>query len=812
MPPQQYQYNNNNTIISNKMAGSGSPPRHAPPLLRLPGQVHHMAVMVSPNRVDYSVNKGGLKSWAVIIVFVLLCSAILNIFSEEGEDNFREENIGESLTTPEEGVESFNDEEETFEKNYHQKKKEENKGRADDAFGEVQEEEEDDENDGEDEEEDEEEEEEEEDEEKKEEEERINKNFKDEEELMLAKLGEKSTYSNNNKRKGKISNKIVEIKEDKQNEEKDETKNQVDDEKEEENEENAKHGEHFLLNMKEAKVHRINEDRIIHRRKVKSWRALQTQKIITLEKQLLQAEHDFVSAIEKYQKVLSIDRYSPRALYGRGRVYQLMAEFASDGDNKKLLEKAMADFEIILLQNDFDDIPDELYRISARYFVECARFKGGSQQLHKILQIQRALVDRFPDDLNLQCDLGATWLGMNRPEEASNILDVNPQHALAQAYYGYILKVYEGDLERGVNLMRRALRSSEASNVVKEQKFYFHLGEALTRLGRLKEAYLIYSDAVNYGLFPSVLQRSLHNIEHLTAHPWWTIEQIECSKQLRQLERHWTTIKEEAVQVWQNHQHLFQSDNYSGQLIEKDGTGHWILILQNKSDDNLLREEICKQMPYTCQMLKEGGFTDSVCSRENYCKRSGRLFNLLYSNKLSGKYFLKIRISVLRSGVSTWPHCGQTNYVLEGHLGLITHSDARIRVGNETRGWRQGKMLIYDSSFEHEIIFEGAPANALRIALILELWHPEKNVIFTDNIKYKTHQLQMIFQVLNYNNYLLPFFAVLDFLLFSSNSVSSTFSRFKSSFNSKISFTSFPSSFSPIILSSSLAKVSEAVD
>jgi hypothetical protein len=46
-----------------------------------------MAVMVAPTRVDYSVNKGGLRSWVVLIVFVLLCSAIFNIFSKEGEGN-----------------------------------------------------------------------------------------------------------------------------------------------------------------------------------------------------------------------------------------------------------------------------------------------------------------------------------------------------------------------------------------------------------------------------------------------------------------------------------------------------------------------------------------------------------------------------------------------------------------------------------------------------------------------------------------------------------------------------------------------------
>nr|CAD2160509.1 unnamed protein product [Meloidogyne enterolobii] len=288
---------------------------------------------------------------------------------------------------------------------------------------------------------------------------------------------------------------------------------------------------------------------------------------------------------------------------------------------------------------------------------------------------------------------------MNRPDEAANIfkniLEINPHHSQAQAYFGYILKVYEGDLERGVQLMRRALRDNKEGNVANDQKFYFHLGDALTRLGRLKDAHSVYADAVKYGLFPSTLQRSFHNLAKLTARPWWTIEQTECSRQLRQLERHWTTVKEEAQQMWHNHQHLFEKDNYSNNLINEENDGHWLLTIKDKG--NSISEEICADnlMPLTCQMLRESFF--------GFC----------------------VRLSVLKSGTSTWPHCGPTNYILEAHLGLVTHSDARLRVGNETRGWKQGKMLIFDTSFEHEIIFEGAPANALRIALIFELWHPE---------------------------------------------------------------------------------------
>ncbi len=41
-----------------------------------------MAVMVaSPNRVDYSVTKGGLRVWAVLFIFIFLCSSLYTVFS-----------------------------------------------------------------------------------------------------------------------------------------------------------------------------------------------------------------------------------------------------------------------------------------------------------------------------------------------------------------------------------------------------------------------------------------------------------------------------------------------------------------------------------------------------------------------------------------------------------------------------------------------------------------------------------------------------------------------------------------------------------
>ena len=37
------------------------------------------------------------------------------------------------------------------------------------------------------------------------------------------------------------------------------------------------------------------------------------------------------------------------------------------------------------------------------------------------------------------------------------------------------------------------------------------------------------------------------------------------------------------------------------------------------------------------------------------------------------------------------------------HLGLVTPQEARIRVANETRHWKQGRFICLDDSFEHEV-------------------------------------------------------------------------------------------------------------
>jgi aspartyl/asparaginyl beta-hydroxylase (cupin superfamily) len=56
------------------------------------------------------------------------------------------------------------------------------------------------------------------------------------------------------------------------------------------------------------------------------------------------------------------------------------------------------------------------------------------------------------------------------------------------------------------------------------------------------------------------------------------------------------------------------------------------------------------------------------------------------------------------------------------HLPLIVPDGCWLRVGNETREWRDGELLIFDDSIEHEAWNDGTET---RVVLLFEIWRPE---------------------------------------------------------------------------------------
>jgi hypothetical protein len=78
----------------------------------------------------------------------------------------------------------------------------------------------------------------------------------------------------------------------------------------------------------------------------------------------------------------------------------------------------------------------------------------------------------------------------------------------------------------------------------------------------------------------------------------------------------------------------------------------------------------------------------------------------------------------LAPGAHIVPHCGGSNERLTAHLGLIVPRGARIRVGNAVRTWEEGRFLVFDDSFEHEVWHAG---DEDRIVLYMSIFHPEQD-------------------------------------------------------------------------------------
>lgn len=87
---------------------------------------------------------------------------------------------------------------------------------------------------------------------------------------------------------------------------------------------------------------------------------------------------------------------------------------------------------------------------------------------------------------------------------------------------------------------------------------------------------------------------------------------------------------------------------------------------------------------------------DPNCAR---CPETARLLDRV-------PHLRNATFSILSPHYRIPPHRGPTNGIIRIHLGLIIPKDSancRIRVDNEVFGWEEGKCVVFDDYFEHEV-------------------------------------------------------------------------------------------------------------
>lgn len=110
-----------------------------------------------------------------------------------------------------------------------------------------------------------------------------------------------------------------------------------------------------------------------------------------------------------------------------------------------------------------------------------------------------------------------------------------------------------------------------------------------------------------------------------------------------------------------------------------------------------------------------GKKSDDLCNR---CPETVRAIEAIPGATSAGLVYF----ASLAPGTHLEPHCGPTNARLRCHLAVCIPDGCSIRVGSETREWQEGKCIVFDDSFEHEVWHTGTE---VRFVLVLDIWHPD---------------------------------------------------------------------------------------
>ena len=311
--------------------------------------------------------------------------------------------------------------------------------------------------------------------------------------------------------------------------------------------------------------------------------------------------------------------------------------------------------------------------------------RAGGEQLHRFLQRRRPNVplaaygeggvDRAEAVIELNIGLGIELL-------ARDARSAEPKRAAAEACVHYARSASLDGSSSDVFTLWGAAAERDAS-----------LG---SDAARREAAADVWRRGVAAGIWDVAEQRPVSLIRGLAASAWHDPQSFAAC---RALEENFALIRAEALALLQIDAE--QRNVFSSHLSQALVSGDW-------SDVGLyyngMRNEVnAKRAPQTSALL-----SSDVGGLRRDCS----------SCPLGSAYF-----SLLRPHTRLAAHCGPTNARLRAHLGLVVpDGDCEMVVGGEVRRWVEGKVLLFDDSFEHAVHNE---TDEPRLILLVDLWHPQ---------------------------------------------------------------------------------------
>jgi aspartate beta-hydroxylase len=231
------------------------------------------------------------------------------------------------------------------------------------------------------------------------------------------------------------------------------------------------------------------------------------------------------------------------------------------------------------------------------------------------------------------------------------------------------------DLTRSLagNLADRSSSAPGPQDAADPHRFLRSLLPESGRLRQYLESFTTNHDRPRMPIYPG-----------LSARPWYDAAAFPFA---RALEANYEQIRDEVLGLDRS---LF---HHESEAIKREGAWKVVLLyeLGRKNSENTAR------CPVTTRLVEAHSTVRTIAG-------------LIYFSRMAPGTHIKA-------------HWGPTNLRLRCHLGIqIPAGDCAIRVGGETRGWEQGKCIVFDDFNEHEAWNRTAED---RIVLIADIWHPD---------------------------------------------------------------------------------------
>ena len=400
---------------------------------------------------------------------------------------------------------------------------------------------------------------------------------------------------------------------------------------------------------------------------------------------------------------------NPRALNQKAEALSLLYYITRE---PRILGIAIDTYTDVL---KFSEVSTEQFRLSTEKYIYLLEGLGYSSQA---VAVQLELVSRIPNDIDVLKKLGRMYWFAGEHISAQNtftkVLEINPTDPFAMVFLGYILYnqslkslSMNGNLEMSNKILRQAATliasGIESNNPNVMDGNYFYTGaDAFRRLQMEDESNRIFLEAVGNDLFVSFWQRSASSVvKGIQSKPIWKKEEIKDSYLLDIIQEEWERIRKEALAIYRSNLYVQHYENI------KD-TGNWEIYMLYRNGRKNIKN--CRRAPVTCTIIDE-------------------ITHISHNRKGNVKF------SIMASGTHVHPHSGPTNCRLRAHLGLdipttnmsyAAGSPSRLRVLNEYITWENGKIVIFDDSFDHEV-WHFSKENQPRLILIMDMWHPGLN-------------------------------------------------------------------------------------